>query len=130
MGRPVCAKNHKYSILVPQIKDIQVCIMLETVTHLCQLTSLMVSCLLLLSWCTAISTSYWISSTNSNSQQQSTTRFVAISLAVISTCRPNKHHVTQNLLQHIRIYKYLYYTNNLMIIYVTRFTKTQHNGAY
>ena len=39
--------------------------------HLCQLIYIMVSCLLFLPWCTAI-TGYRISSNNSNSQQQPT----------------------------------------------------------
>ena len=43
----------------------------ETVVHLCQYTGVMVSRLLLLPWCTAI-TGYWISSNKSNSQQQPT----------------------------------------------------------
>ena len=50
---------------------IHVHIMPETVAYLCQLTSLMVSCLLLVPWCTAI-TGYWICSNKSNSQQQPT----------------------------------------------------------
>ena len=41
----------------------------ETVACLCQMTTLTVSHLLLLPWCTAI-TGHWISSNNSNSQQQ------------------------------------------------------------
>ena len=46
-----------------------ICFMAETVAHLCQSTSLMISCLLLLPWCTAI-TGYQISNNNSNTQQQ------------------------------------------------------------
>ena len=52
-----------YSILTPQIQDIHVHVMPETVLCLFQSTSLMVSHLLLLPWCTVI-TGYWISSNN------------------------------------------------------------------
>ena len=51
---------------------IHIHIMPETVAHLCQLTTLMISHQLLLPWCTAI-TGYWISSNNINHQQKLTT---------------------------------------------------------
>ena len=56
------APNCKYSILTLQIQDIHVHSMPETLTRLCQLTSLMVICLLL-PWCTVI-TDYILSSSN------------------------------------------------------------------
>ena len=54
-----------------KIQDIYVFTMPKIVAHLYQLTSLMVSLLLLLPWCTAIA-GYQLSSNNSNSWQQPT----------------------------------------------------------
>ena len=48
--------------------------MSETDAHICQLTYLMVNHLIHLPWCTAIA-GYWISSNNTNCQQQPTTGY-------------------------------------------------------
>ena len=73
-------------------------IMPETVISLCQLTSLMVSCLLLLPWCIAIA-GYWISSSNSNSQQQLTASYRQASKSLSGTSWPTKseNHHKQNV---------------------------------
>ena len=65
------------------------CIKPKMVTHLGQATSLMVSHLFLLPWCTAIA-GYQISSNNSNSQQQPT--------AVVELCQLCIYTVMSNLL--------------------------------
>ena len=72
--RYTCAQNHKYSVLTPQKQDIHVHIMSDTVAHLYQFTSIVVSYLLFLLWCIA-TTDYQISSSNINSHQQPTTGY-------------------------------------------------------
>ena len=100
-GRPTHWIAGTYNVLLPQIQDIHVCIMPETVVQLCHSSSLMVSYLLLLPWCTAI-TGYRISNNNSNSQQQPTTGYrqtskvlpgVSLPITVITTT--NKAYVWQ-----------------------------------
>ena len=93
--RKICAQNCKYSVLTPQIQDIHVHIMPEIVTHLCQLTSIMVSCLLLLPWCTAI-TGYQISDIYHNSQQQPTVSYRQTSKLLPGASRPTRVKTTTN----------------------------------
>ena len=61
----------------------------KTVTYLCQSTSLLVSCLLLLPWCSAI-TSCWISSDNNNSQQQPTADYRQTNKLLSDTSQPTR----------------------------------------
>ena len=80
---------------MPHIQDIHVCIVHETVACLHQSTNLMVSYLLLLPWCTAI-TSCWISNNNSNSQQQTTTGYGQISKSLPGMSWPTGVKTTTN----------------------------------
>ena len=78
---------------MPPIQNIHVHVMLETVSHFCQYTGLMVSSLLLLPQCMAI-TGYQISSTNSNSQQQPTAGCRQTSKSLPSTSPPTRVKIT------------------------------------
>ena len=62
----------------------------EAVTRLCQYTSLLVSHLILLPWCTSI-TGYWISSNKNNSQQQPTIGYTQTSKSI-----PGMSQLTRN----------------------------------
>ena len=73
MSRPVHRITSTASL------NIHICLMPETVSHLCQLTCLMVNCLLLLPRYTAI-TGYRISSTKSNNKQQPTAGYQIIGI--------------------------------------------------
>ena len=76
-------------------KNIHIHIMPEIAARLYQSTSLMVSCLLLLPWCTAI-TGYWISSNNGNSQQQPTHQLQTTSKSLLGTSWPTRVITTTN----------------------------------
>ena len=93
--RQTSAQNYKYGIFMPQIQDIHVHIMLEIVTRLCQLISIMVSCLLLLHWYTGI-TGYQISSIYHNSQQQPTASYRQTGELLPGKSRPTRVKTTTN----------------------------------
>ena len=76
----------------------------ETVTQLCQLTSLRVICMLLLPWCPAI-TGHWICSNNSKSQQQPIAGYRQTSKLLPGAIHPTRVKATTNKID-LRQFKY------------------------
>ena len=95
IGRPVHRIARITSIFTPQIQDIHICSMSKTVAQLCQQTDLMISHLLLLPWCMAI-TSYRISSNNNKSQQQPTAGYRQTSKSLPGVSLPRRVKITTN----------------------------------
>ena len=77
-------------------------VMPEAVSHLCQYTGLiMVSCLLLLPWCMAI-TGYWINNNNNNIQQLPTAGYRQTSRSLPGVSLPTRVKTTINTIMYYK----------------------------
>ena len=108
--RQTRAHNGKYSILTPQIQDIHIRIIPETVAHPCQYTGVMENHLLLyVPWCTAITG-------KCNSQLQANKRIVTKH----KSANKYKNHPTNNMCNNSSmLILFLPCHAQAMILYVT-----------